>query len=1422
MFCLQSCLRRSFNGSLFLRPPNFPAKPFLTPPSPPHLSSNAAQSTSNNQGIPPPAIYKTKIVPKNVGVTMVNRTSNMPYPSVGSVLRSASDTKPKGNGGNGGGGTTPALTSRPKWPARWKPSFRRDFSAKARKATVSGEPSTAGDATTVPARMVSSSSGRSSLSSRGRTEGVTGGSGAGPTPSFKPRGMMRGNCQRTAVFASAPGWTAGEGEGTGVAARADLATAIPRSPSMSLFSQCSSPMPLTRGTLEKMYDMLTAQTKVRFGSAPSSTRSRSSPLVSPSVKKSHRASRRATTFNERTTTGFRKASKSGGVDAKSALKPVARSPPVSPSLASSLASPCRRFTRSGRSLSDGANSSRARSPHSSLSARSRFSAGSPPRVAAPYGVFRRSASSLSDGATDGGDIRSPREVAAAAASDRFSLAATYGVFKRAASSLSDMATDCGDVHFPLEAAAEGGRYPPTSPSLVSPLDRATRSLSDAATTGGDLPSPLESTVPQARPPPVPSSLSSHMSEFGFTPGEGARDSSEAATAEGEEFSQPLHRAVRSRSPLLSSSLSASFRGFTESEQERRAALAADGAMPRPGEAERPVAGPGEVAVGVAAQAPTPAVTPAATAAAHRVPTEAGKDAPLGKRPHILMVRRRSHASSFGSSTGSDHSSRVVIASRGVKSGEPAAAAVVDAAQLLRLAEGEMDKDAATEELRGVVRLSAIVQSARYHSVTRPESYSPVVETSSTSESSEITGSAAVGTADPGETSLAVTVAASGGDGEVSTAAAPAVTAAMPEALAVLNVSAVPDASGEAVPAIPEERVVEPSKPPAHLVTPKSTAESTNQLIVARLKAPKEAAESSSRPRSSSRVSRFLSAAASRASSGRRAERGPPGRPGGVAAAKPVAAAVATAATAASRLVSVAPEVGVLLKAERKPQSANAPGLARPHPPLLPTSGGRSDGETGSSSAPAPAPAPAAVATAPKTSANGSTVPLALVIPDVRAVAQAQVSPTISVDWGKDTDMEKMRERHGARRQYRPQWQSESLEESSVRSPPVALLEVSTSGGTRRPAAPLLVEGATADAVPSPPRTARRATTGAGAAMAVVTTVMRRARSRSASPASRYAGGSGGRGGSRSGSVERPTWGAGAMTAIHNVEPSAATAAGSAAASPRVTTDKPSQVPAVNARKDAALVGMHDLLVHGLSLLHGDDDPQQSLESMASVAEASMSEAVEIAGGDTFPLVWVTQYVDMSHKYGLGFLLSDGSSGVRFNDTSKLILDPAGVALEYVARSARNSTVNEAVVVRGRGGGEETKGEPSRTRHTLEVFPEYLEKKVKLLKNFRKNLEELGKKDEATGGPAAAAAAAATATATRVAVTPGGSGGAGVTAQLTCVVKWRRTRKNCLFWLSDGTVQVRSCLEAAMNKTISITRHRQTLFGYCTTTMLLIL
>jgi len=84
-------------------------------------------------------------------------------------------------------------------------------------------------------------------------------------------------------------------------------------------------------------------------------------------------------------------------------------------------------------------------------------------------------------------------------------------------------------------------------------------------------------------------------------------------------------------------------------------------------------------------------------------------------------------------------------------------------------------------------------------------------------------------------------------------------------------------------------------------------------------------------------------------------------------------------------------------------------------------------------------------------------------------------------------------------------------------------------------------------------------------------------------------------------------------------------------------------------------------------------------------------------------VWVKKWVDYSSKYGLGYLLSNGVTGVFFNDSTKIVLDPKGSVFEYMERrpSDKQDVVNS---------------------YTLTDYPKELQKKVTLLQHFRSYLE----------------------------------------------------------------------------------------------------
>ena len=48
-----------------------------------------------------------------------------------------------------------------------------------------------------------------------------------------------------------------------------------------------------------------------------------------------------------------------------------------------------------------------------------------------------------------------------------------------------------------------------------------------------------------------------------------------------------------------------------------------------------------------------------------------------------------------------------------------------------------------------------------------------------------------------------------------------------------------------------------------------------------------------------------------------------------------------------------------------------------------------------------------------------------------------------------------------------------------------------------------------------------------------------------------------------------------------------------------------------------------------------------------------------------PKALITQFVDFSSKYGIGYKLSSGSYGVHFNDSTKIVLDPNHFHFDYI-------------------------------------------------------------------------------------------------------------------------------------------------------------
>lgn len=126
-----------------------------------------------------------------------------------------------------------------------------------------------------------------------------------------------------------------------------------------------------------------------------------------------------------------------------------------------------------------------------------------------------------------------------------------------------------------------------------------------------------------------------------------------------------------------------------------------------------------------------------------------------------------------------------------------------------------------------------------------------------------------------------------------------------------------------------------------------------------------------------------------------------------------------------------------------------------------------------------------------------------------------------------------------------------------------------------------------------------------------------------------------------------------------------------------------------------------------------------------------------------PMLWISKWVDYSDKYGLGYQLCDESVGVLFNDSTRLILCSSGENLQYIERDG-----NEFL-------------------YTLQSYPDWLQKKITLLKYFRDYMSQHLLKAGATIAPR-----------------PGDE-----MSRLPFLRTWLRTRNAIILHLSNGTIQI---------------------------------
>ena len=154
----------------------------------------------------------------------------------------------------------------------------------------------------------------------------------------------------------------------------------------------------------------------------------------------------------------------------------------------------------------------------------------------------------------------------------------------------------------------------------------------------------------------------------------------------------------------------------------------------------------------------------------------------------------------------------------------------------------------------------------------------------------------------------------------------------------------------------------------------------------------------------------------------------------------------------------------------------------------------------------------------------------------------------------------------------------------------------------------------------------------------------------------------------------------------------------------------------NKKPMGTLETMHEMLNTSFSMIengfNGNNKQQEHLHESEDEVRASNDVSKLVAK------VWVVRYVDYTSKYGLGFLFNNGSAGVYFNDSTKIVLSADGMVFQYIERRRRDSSSNS---------------ENSSQTHLINSYPPELQKKVTLLRHFRNYLIDQQKSNSSNRG-----------------------------------------------------------------------------------------
>ncbi|KAI9203522.1 uncharacterized protein BJ171DRAFT_460358 [Polychytrium aggregatum] len=113
---------------------------------------------------------------------------------------------------------------------------------------------------------------------------------------------------------------------------------------------------------------------------------------------------------------------------------------------------------------------------------------------------------------------------------------------------------------------------------------------------------------------------------------------------------------------------------------------------------------------------------------------------------------------------------------------------------------------------------------------------------------------------------------------------------------------------------------------------------------------------------------------------------------------------------------------------------------------------------------------------------------------------------------------------------------------------------------------------------------------------------------------------------------------------------------------------------------------------------------QAIDAHEQGMEVPTNEAMYDQKLFQLPPCFIIKWIDYSNKYGLGYMLKDGSVGVHFNDSTSMIMSSNNVNFDYLHKASNQTTL-------------------LRKSYMCDSYPAELEKKVTLLKHFKTYMED---------------------------------------------------------------------------------------------------